>query len=199
MKSPPRGQNPWDTANFTYKDLQIACITRGIDFDTMIHGDWHKLAQFYKENYFVNPKQELIYEFEAWADEVLAKTIPDPQDPLRLYRLTYSGGTGESFTPSKSLKKAGVKAVKKPKKLRRVKDEAQGIFKGTKKHLTYEMTAKGYSLEKVIRKVTEVFPEAVPKSIGIWFKKAKANMPAEPIEEPKVEVRKKKKKKKVRE
>ena len=59
----------------------------------------------------------------------------------------------------------------KPKKPKREKDES-GLWKGTKKSYTYELTNKGYTLERITRRVMKKFPEAKPKSIQQWYRAA---------------------------
>ena len=58
--------------------------------------------------------------------------------------------------------------AKKPKK---EKNEL-GLWKGTKKAYTFELTLKGYDLERVTRRVLKHFPEANEKSIKQWYKAA---------------------------
>lgn len=41
-----------------------------------------------------------------------------------------------------------------------------------KKSYTYELTNKGYTLERITRRVMKKFPEAKPKSIQQWYRAA---------------------------
>ena len=58
----------------------------------------------------------------------------------------------------------------KKDKVRRERNEAN-LLTGTKKSLTFECFKNGISIEDTVEKVTDKFPEAVEKSIRIWYKK----------------------------
>ena len=70
-----------------------------------------------------------------------------------------------------------VPGIKKPreKKPPRERDEFN-LIKGTKKSYVFELTAKGFELDRVIRRMKKKFPEANAKSINLWYRMAKRNI-----------------------
>jgi ATP-dependent exoDNAse (exonuclease V) beta subunit len=61
----------------------------------------------------------------------------------------------------------------KPKEKKKRQRDERGLVAGTKKSYTFELTAKGYDLERVTRRVLKKFPDANAKSISLWYRKAK--------------------------
>ena len=62
---------------------------------------------------------------------------------------------------------------KKPKEKKKRQRDERGLVAGTKKSYTFELTSKGYDLERVTRRVLKKFPDANAKSISLWYRKAK--------------------------
>ena len=56
----------------------------------------------------------------------------------------------------------------KPKK----EKDGYGLWKGTKKSYTFELTNKDYSFDRVCRRVLKKFPDANKKSIQQWYRLA---------------------------
>jgi hypothetical protein len=92
-------------------------------------------------------------------------------DPLRSSRLRLGFLGEEQEDGSRRTKR--IKGVKKPKEKKRRPRDERGLVAGTKKSYTFELTAKGYDLERVTRRVLKKFPDANAKSISLWYRKAK--------------------------
>lgn len=171
---------PWEVelSNMKYKDLKMACISRGMDFNEVVEGDYNNLHSFFRINYYVKKNIELINLFDKWMDDQLEQRGYDADDPIRKFRISTTleeneEGEMESKIKVKQLKKAFLKKDKKPKK---EKDSSTGIFKGTKKAYTYELTQQGKDLKSIIQEVILKFPDASAKSIGIWHSRRKKEL-----------------------
>lgn len=150
--------------NMRYSDLQIACLERGMEFDLMVTKDIGGLQTWVIKNWDNPINKKRVHEFDKWREDHL-KAIGKEGEPF--VRLGYLGEENPE---------TGDVEIKKPKKVRaittkREKDPETGIFSGTKKSLTYQLTEQGLSKEEITAKVKEQFPEAVDKSIHIWIKK----------------------------
>ena len=152
-------------SNLTYKDLKKECVARGMPFLEVISGDFPRLTQWLLNNSFKPVEPNRLDEFDNWQEEILRKEGKEYLIHNSL-RLGYLGEKDDSEPTEKKVKEV------KDKKPPREKME-NGLFKGTKKSYTYELQAKGKSLEEVIVKVTRKFPGAIEKSIKIWYNKAK--------------------------
>ena len=93
-------------------------------------------------------------------------------DPMRSYQLRL-GYVREEDEETKVKRLGRVRGLPKPKKPKREKDES-GLWKGTKKSYTFELAKRGFSLERVVKRVTKKFPEANIKSIKQWYRIASA-------------------------
>lgn len=150
-----------------YKDLQTACVSRGIDFDYLVKGDVNSL-QTWLIRYWDNPANDLrLMEFDKWREQKL-KESGRPGEPY--VRLGYMGETDENGNII-SIKKPEM--LVKPKKPQRERDKETGIFHGTKKAYTLELTKAGMGIKEIIKLVMEKYPEAKEKSIKIWHKRFK--------------------------
>ena len=142
--------------NMTFKDLQRQAIMLGMPFPEVPQSDFFRLESFIL-NSPNEPDKSLIDKYDDWMDKVLEERGYSKDDPMRNYQLRL-GFVSE-----------------KPK---REKDE-RGLWKGTKKSYTFELTARGYDLERVIRRVQKKFPEANDKSIKQWWRAAKRKIDGE--------------------
>ena len=71
-------------------------------------------------------------------------------------------------------KQRRVPGLKKPKnKKPKAEKDSFGHVKGTKKQYTWELTKRGYDIERITRRVKKKFPDANEKSISLWFRSAK--------------------------
>lgn len=168
--------------NMKYVDLQAAVVSRGMDFDDVVEGDHGKLASWFIKNYEVRLNKSRLEDFDIWMDRKLKDKGLKKSDPLRKYRkFSEVDDEGGVKVTTGALNKA---KIRKEKKSKRNRDGKFGIFTGTKKEYTYNLTndlfgkkkdtltnkeiQKNYS-QKMIDKVTKKYPEAQPKSIKIWM------------------------------
>ena len=156
--------------NMTYKDLKRAVVARGMNFEDVVAGDFYKLNSWLHKNYSNDVDLELLNQYDEWMDNEL-KGLGQTDLVHPSLRLGY---IGDKDTEENSIKLKKVKQEKKPKE-KREKTE-NGLFKGTKKALTFECATKGMNLENTIKKVMKNFDDASEKSIKIWFKKAKREL-----------------------
>lgn len=155
--------------NKTYRDLKREAIVRGIPFPDIMGASITDLISFI-EHSSNKPDISLIDKFDDWADNQLSllgykngKSLRSPQ--LRL------GFIGEKDEDGNVKTQKRIKGVEKPKKPKRERDE-RGLYKGTKKSYTFELVSKGFTIERVIRRVKKKFPDASEKSINIWYRNA---------------------------
>jgi hypothetical protein len=149
-------------SDLTYKDLKIECIIRGMNFNEVVKSDFFYLANWLSQNISRGKNQNLLDQFDDWVEsQIRDKDLIHPS--LRL---------GYIQRDEDDLPKPKKEKIVKEKKPPREKD-SRGLFKGTMKSYTYLLQEKGKTLEQVTLKVTRKFPNAKPKSIKIWFNKAK--------------------------
>lgn len=153
--------------NMTFADCRRRAICLGMPFPDVLNAD-HGLLQSYIIKSDQKPDATLIDKYDDWMDEQLAIAGIPKDDPMRSYylRLGYIGE--DKVNERKTIKR--VKGIPKPKKKKREKD-SQGLWVGTKKSYTFELTKKGLSLERVQRRVKKKFPDANDKSIQQWYRK----------------------------
>jgi len=161
--------------NMTFKDLQRQAIMLGMPFPEVPQSDFFRLGSFIL-NSPNEPDKSLIDKYDDWMDKVLEERGYSKDDPMRNYQLRLGFVSEDAVTKQKKFKR--VKGIPKPKKPKREKDE-RGLWKGTKKSYTFELTARGYDLERVIRRVQKKFPEANDKSIKQWWRAAKRKIDGE--------------------
>ena len=161
--------------NMTFKDLQRQAIMLGMPFPEVPQSDFFRLESFIL-NSPNEPDKTLIDKYDDWMDKVLEERGYSKDDPMRNYQLRLGLVSEDAVTKQKKFQR--VKGIPKPKKPKREKDE-RGLWKGTKKSYTFELTARGYDLERVIRRVQKKFPEANDKSIKQWWRAAKRKVDGE--------------------
>ena len=154
-----------DFSNFRYRDLQRACIIRGMSPQQMVDGDIIRLQKWLSDNRHIPVNISLLDEFDLWREKLLEQKYGKGEPYVKL---GYIGKVDEEGTPVATF----VPKPKKPKKHIEKDKELGGLWKGTKKHLTAECKKKGMTLEKTIAAVLKQFPDAKDSSIKIWFKRA---------------------------
>lgn len=161
--------------NMTFRDTQRRAIIMGMPFQDVVNSDFHKLNTFImrSEN---KPNTALIDEYDKWVDDQLAERGYDKDSPMRSYRLRLGFIKEEDIATGK-VKTKRIKGLEKPKRPKREKD-AHGLWTGTKKSYTFELAGKGFSVDRIIKRVTKKFPDANPKSINQWYKKYHKNQKA---------------------
>lgn len=150
----------------TYRDLQRKAITLGMPFPDVPGSGVFDLIRYINRPDTPEPNPLLINEYDKWVlHQFDISGIPE-DDPLRNSRLRL-GFIGDTDEEGKVLKRKRVPGIKKPKKPARERDEFN-LLKGTKKSYTWELTKKGYDIERIIRRVTKKFSDANEKSIRLW-------------------------------
>ena len=150
------------------KDLQRECIMRGMDFEQMVKSSVLNLSSWLIDNWELKKDRSLLNEFDHWNNRIL-----------------YGGGNGDLVHDMLNLgyfedretgevKEKRIKGVRK-KTIKKERTE-DGIFKGTKKALTYHLCKQGKSKKEAVEEVMKQFPEALEKSIGIWYNRAKKTL-----------------------
>ena len=146
-----------------YKTLQKEVIIRGYPFEKLSQGDLGLLASFYIRKFREETNYGLLAEYDTYLeglfkDKNLEASMSHPQ-------LRYSFVSAE--------KENVVKVTEKPNKPKDKKEKTpDGIYKGTKKALTFKLAKEGLTKAETIEKVLETFPDASSKSMGIWYNKA---------------------------
>lgn len=163
-------------AHMRHRDLQKACVERGMDFDEVINSDHHKLVAWYYKNFENTCDPNLLLAYDIHVDTLLAAAGHDPRHPE--LRFGYVGNLDEvkNVREIKGDKPHVPKASNKPKA---EVDEVTKVRKGTKKDMTYTMTRDKKEVKEIIKAVMQAFPEAQEKSIKIWHKRALKQMQEE--------------------
>ena len=157
--------------NMSFKDLQRRAIILGMPFPDVVSSDYFRLESFIR-NSPNKPDYTLIDKYDEWMDRQLEERGYAKDDPMRSYQLRL-GYVREEDEETKVKRLGRVRGLPKPKKPKREKDES-GLWKGTKKSYTFELAKRGFSLERVVKRVTKKFPEANIKSIKQWYRLASA-------------------------
>lgn len=160
--------------NMTYKDIKRKAIILGIPFPDTLSASIGSLISFI--NTTTNkPDKSLIDKYDDWMDKQLEESGLAKDDPLRSSRLRL-GFLGEENELGERKRKRipGIKKSKE-KKPPREKD-LFGLLKGTKKSYAWELTARGYSIDRISRRMKKKFPDANDKSISLWSRNCKRYM-----------------------
>lgn len=185
---------------YNFKDLQRACLVRGMEPQDMVEADYFKLQSFFANNFHVDPDNSLLDKFDEWFGSEMALIGKGSDNPDYAWmfhpdlRLGFHTGEDEkgNLTGSKKPRKFK-KPVEKKKRTRR--KDLGNIFAGTKKALTMELAkeilTKKYKkkpnkepnhdviISRITKQVTKKFPDANDKSIRIWYNKMKRQVKAE--------------------
>lgn len=159
-------------SKMTFKDMQRQAVMLGMPFPEVVQSDFFRLESFIKNSPNV-PDRTLIDQYDEWMDKILEERGYAKEDPMRNYQFRLGFVSEDAVTKQKKFKK--IKGIPKPPKPQKEKDEL-GLWKGTKKSYTFELTMRGYDLERVLRRVLKKFPEANEKSVKQWYRAAKAKM-----------------------
>ena len=154
-----------DFSNFTYRDLQKACIIRGMPPEELVEGDIHSLHSWMEKNEHNKIDPNLLDDFDDWRDKLLREKYGEGQPFIRLGYVGKTDDEGNAVNVYKP-------EPKKPKKHVEKDTEMGGLWKGTKKHLTAQCKKDGLSFEKTVAKVKAAFPDAKESSIKIWYKRS---------------------------
>jgi hypothetical protein len=166
-------------ARMTRKDMQLACVKKGLEFHLVVSYDNHMLSNWFYKNFENGEDETKISEYDAFMEAELEKRGYKKGDPAMspCFRLGYNPNKEINLIiPPKKLEAANITITLLPNiKPKREKDESN-IVKGTKKSLTYQLTREGKTKEEIIALVSKKFSNAQPKSISIWITRAKKEM-----------------------
>lgn len=164
-----------ELGDMTHKALVRAVITMGMPFKEAIESSDLAKGNWFIKNYYICKRDpSLVDKFDLWRHKIFKengrskKKEPWLFDPRLNYGFVAEQDKSGNITKERKIKGITKKLVLKKKE----KDQAFGIFKGTKKSLTYDCAARGISKEEAIEIVKKEFPEALEKSIRIWYSKA---------------------------
>jgi hypothetical protein len=170
--------------NLNYRDLKRQAIILGMPFPDACGCGIFGLIN-YIEHADAEPDPTLIDKFDQWISKQFDETGVPMNDPIRSPRLRL-GFIGDEVDPETGeviQRQRRVPGIKKPKKVKPKREkDSFGHVKGTKKQYVWDLTLKGYSLERVTRRVLKKFPEANAKSISLWYRSAKRDYKKNGIE-----------------
>lgn len=153
-------------ATLRYIDLQRTCIIRGIDFDHLVNCDIGGLHTWVINHWEDPIIQDRLHQFDQWRMDKMKEIGKEGEPFIRL------GFIGEENEETGDIEINKPKRISKPVNPKRERDNETGIFKGTKKALTFQCIKEGKTVEETIQIVMAQFPDAKDKSIKIWVKKA---------------------------
>jgi hypothetical protein len=164
-------------SNMKHRDLQYACIARGMESQQVVNSDHHVLVSWLVRNWELTEDPKKLTEHDAWVEGQLVPRGHIPGKVILHPALKFGlSGDIEKVDKVQDVKPKKAEAIPDTKKPRTEVDKQTGVRKGTKKDMTYSMTYAGDSIEDIISAVLEVFPEAQEKSIKIWHKRALKQM-----------------------
>jgi hypothetical protein len=155
--------------NLNLQDLKRSCIIRGIPFEDVCDKSVLGLQSWYLSHYDYPVNHSLLEAYDIWSEALLRERGVDPTMISPYFRLSAIGIRNAN---GEVVKRKRVKSLT-PKFKRKKARTQEGLFQGTKKALTYALCKEGLAKEEVIAKVIEQFPDAKPKSIGIWYNRSK--------------------------
>lgn len=158
----------------TYRDIQRKAIVLGMPFPDVVSSDVGRLQSFIDKSNN-EPDTSLIDKYDQWVDEQMALLDYEPENPMRSskLRLGYIGETNEQG----EAKRKRVRGIKKQREKKQPRERNEfNLYKGTKKAYVFELTQKGYTIERIQRRVLKKFPDAKEKSIKLWHTAAKRQL-----------------------
>lgn len=157
--------------SYSFPEIKKIAITLGMPFPDATDSDYWGLLS-YVNNTNEKPDPSLVEKYDNWVDEQLEKLGYPKDDPMRSNQLRLGYLSEEAkMRQTLGIKKKKERPIKEKSEKRHEKDE-NNLWKGTKKSYTFELTKKGYDLERIQRRVIKAFPEANPKSIKQWHRAA---------------------------
>ena len=146
------------------KDLKRACIMRGLPFEEVGEQSILNLQSWFLKNFDLPLDYKLLEEYDIWCERLLNERGVDPIMTSATFRLS---AIAERNADGEIVKRKRVKSMV-PRVKKKKERTTDGLFKGTKKAYTYELSQKGIPKDKVLQLVKEKWPDAKDKSIGIW-------------------------------
>lgn len=174
-KKTKSGENGYRAAgyfnNLDIKGFKRECVMRGMDFDAVINADIPTMYNFITEHFNDEKDASLLDKFDDFVDNKLHQSGSDELIHPSL-RLGFIGERDEETGMITKVKRiAGLSKNKVRKK--RASKTVDGVVGGTAKAYTFELYRQGKTKAESIKMVSEKFPNASDKSVGIWWNKAK--------------------------
>lgn len=168
-------------SRMTHRDLQSACILKGMPFKDIVEKDHHGLVSWYFLNFELNENPQNLIEYDQWLEGQLEKKGYKKGDAMLSpsLRFSYTKGIDDSPVKTQRIQARESNKSTEPKSQQEhkvvQKDEITGVRVGTKKNLTFQLARKvpEIPIDKIIEQVIEAFPDAQDKSIKIWVKRAR--------------------------
>ena len=157
-----------------YKGLKKECVIRGMEFDKVLNGTIPILSNWLRKHFDDVSCPEFLDQFDDYQEKIIREIgKAKGEDPgIMIHSSLRLGYIAERDDNGKVIRKKRVCTVIKKRKKKRERTD-DGIFKGTKKALTFELQQMGLVKEEVIKAVIGRFSDASEKSIGIWFNKSR--------------------------
>ena len=140
-----------------------------MDFQEMVEGDFPRLSSWLHKNWANPRKSARLDEFDEWRKQIRIKAGKGDEPMIRL---GFIDQVDEEGVVVKTKRPRKIKKDKAPKKER----DSLGLFAGTKKSLTFQCCKDGKNIDETYEMVLSKFPDAVEKSVRIWWKKAKRSL-----------------------
>jgi hypothetical protein len=156
-----------------HRDLQRACIARGMDFQQMVSANHHALVSWFFKHYDIAQDPNLLVEYDKWVeDQLLKRGYTKGKEFLHpLLKFGISGDIERVKNVSELKAEEPKKVPHMGKKPHSEKNLTFNIKKGTKKEMTFTLTESGLEINQIIKQVIDAFPDAQEKSIRIWQKR----------------------------
>ena len=169
-------------SNMRYQDLQRANVARGLDFQSVVDFDIPQHQTWFLKNQDNTQDLSLVDQFDDWMSEQLKEQGYPEGDPIfhPSLRLGFVAKRDDETGEVIQTKKPRMKGLAKKKKAKAKRLEGTNIIAGTKKAYTYQLTLEKskkrpgkpkYTIDRIVEKVIEAFPDAKEGSIKIWHKK----------------------------
>lgn len=172
----------YELSKMKMRDIQRACVARGIDFELMLSMGLPELSGWFCSHYDWSQDLNLLNSYDDWKELQLKVKHPDKTDPVYhpSLRLGFVARKDDEGNVTET-KKPRLKGLEKKAKKKKEKLEGTNVFSGTKKAMTYQLATQHKSKEKlpaltveqVWEQVEKQFPEAQLKSVKIWYKRAR--------------------------
>jgi hypothetical protein len=161
-------------SHMKHRDLQSACIARGMESQDMVNANHHSLVSWLVKNFDKTEDPQKLVEHDAWVESQLVKRGHTPGKAFLHPTLKFGiSGDIEKVDRVKDIKPANAENIpEQGKKPKAEIDKTTGVRKGTKKDMTYSMTREGLPIAEIVHKVKAAFTDAQEKSIKIWHKRA---------------------------
>lgn len=160
-----------ELSKMKHRDIQRACIVRGMPSAEMVNSDHHKLVSWFIKNFERSQDESLLVPHDLWVEEQLKLKGYKEGDTLMSPALRFSYVKDFEQIEKPKVIKPNQPIVIPEKKVKAEIDKKTGVREGTKKAMTYGLTDEKLAIDKIIKAVKKKFPNAEEKSIKIWYKR----------------------------